>query len=432
MTTLAQRLGLCATICFATVSTAGTIIHVDGNATGPTHDGTSWCQAYLNLSDALAAATPGSTVRMADGTYVPDPTGLSDAREATFAVPADVIVEGGYAGCGASNPDDRDAAIYETILSGDINGDDGPNFANNGDNAYHVVTINGGSPAAMIDLLTITAANATGSELFGHHAGGAVRCQSSANIRQCRLINNHADRGGAAILVEGGSTVVERTIMTGNVSEFEGGAILVWSSPITLNNCLLADNHAITDSGGAISTDLAQANIINTTCVNNTAGNRGGGAFNYVGTKMTVTNSIFHGNSANDGSVEDQQITVQASNILFINHSYMQGWTGQYMGDANSGDDPMFVNGPSGDYRLAANSPYINAGDNEAVTLTLDLEGNPRIADGTVDLGPYEFQASAVPAISPMSVVLATIIMLVTGSVVTRNRSITGCSTHRR
>ena len=40
-------------------------IYVDTNATGPVHDGSSWCDAYLYVQDALAVATAGDEIRVA-------------------------------------------------------------------------------------------------------------------------------------------------------------------------------------------------------------------------------------------------------------------------------------------------------------------------------------------------------------------------------
>jgi len=54
---------------------------------------------------------------------------------------------------------------------------------------------------------------------------------------------------------------------------------------------------------------------------------------------------------------------------------------------------PLFVdtNGWA-NLRLQPNSPCINAGNNSYVTNATDLDGNPRMSGGTVDIGAYEFQ----------------------------------------
>jgi hypothetical protein len=53
--------------------------------------------------------------------------------------------------------------------------------------------------------------------------------------------------------------------------------------------------------------------------------------------------------------------------------------------------DPMFVDSANDDYHLTWDSPCRNTGDNTAVTELYDFEGDPRIADGTVDMGADEF-----------------------------------------
>ena len=56
------------------------------------------------------------------------------------------------------------------------------------------------------------------------------------------------------------------------------------------------------------------------------------------------------------------------------------------------GVDPLFVNTGLPDYELGIGSPAENAGDNNPPggLGLLDMGGNPRIVDGTVDIGAYE------------------------------------------
>ncbi|MCC7466638.1 MAG: right-handed parallel beta-helix repeat-containing protein, partial [Saprospiraceae bacterium] len=69
------------------------------------------------------------------------------------------------------------------------------------------------------------------------------------------------------------------------------------------------------------------------------------------------------------------------------------------------GIDPMFRDTANGDYSLLPCSPLINAGSNNAVLgLPTDFTGNPRIQDGTVDIGAFEapaFALATVPQVKP-------------------------------
>ncbi len=146
--------------------TTGKVYYVDGDAAGA-NDGSSWANAYNDLQDGLAVAGSGDEIRVAQGIYKPDqdsadPNGTG-SRTATFGLINGVAIKGGYAGFGEPEPNVRDIEAYETILSGDLLGNDGPDFANSDENSFHVVTGSGTNATAVLDGFTITGGNADGS-----------------------------------------------------------------------------------------------------------------------------------------------------------------------------------------------------------------------------------------------------------------------------
>ena len=194
----------------APVASAGKTIYVDADV-GAGGDGASWATAFRHLQDALAVAEANDEIRVAQGTYMPDrssadPDGRGD-REATFQLIGGVAIYGGYAGYGVSDPDDRDVDAYETILSGDLSGDDVLPFSpehlldepTRSDNCYHVVTseMMVMFETIVLDGLTITAGHANDIEHPGNCGGGMYNEYNSPTIVDCTFKDNCARfRGG--------------------------------------------------------------------------------------------------------------------------------------------------------------------------------------------------------------------------------------------
>jgi hypothetical protein len=86
------------------------------------------------------------------------------------------------------------------------------------------------------------------------------------------------------------------------------------------------------------------------------------------------------------------------SSTIAIEHSNFEGTLTAEGGTIidpgnNQKAQPLFVNAAAGDFTEAAGSPTIDAGTvlSEYITPTLDLAGNPRIVNGAIDIGAFEF-----------------------------------------
>ncbi len=263
--------------------------YVDLNSPGPAHDGASWDSAYIDLQQALAAATAGDQIHVADGTYTP--TADTD-RAICFQLMSEVSLLGGYAGYGATDPDSRDLAANVTVLSGDIG-----TLANSADNSYHVVVGSDTDVTAVLDGFTITGGNASGGAEPGN-GGGIYNAMGSPTVRNCTFSGNSAIQGGG-MYNDSSSPRVSNCTFSDNSVVSGGGMFNQFSTP-RVNNCAFSENSS-RDGGGMLNYS-SSATVSNCTFSDNAAGlGDGGGMANYT-SSPSLSNCIFSGNSAGDGA----------------------------------------------------------------------------------------------------------------------------------
>jgi hypothetical protein len=194
----------------------------------------------------------------------------------------------------------------------------------------------------------------------GFEGGGATQ----SILDHCTLTGNSASQGAGVF-----GCILYNCTVRSNTADYGGGAY-----GGTLNNCVLNDNSAFYNGGGAFGGTLN-----NCTLTDNSADDygEGGGAFG-----GTLNNCIVYLNAAQSSANYDSNclLTYCCTTPLPAN------------GFGNITNDPLFVDLARGNLRLQPNSPCINAGNNAYAPAGPDLDGNRRIAGGTVDIGAYEFQ----------------------------------------
>ena len=280
------------------------IIYVDADV-GSAGNGSSWTDAYNHLQDALTAAVIGDEIRVAQGIYKPDQGDaitLGD-RMATFQLISGVGVNGGYAGSGEPDPNARDVELYQTILSGDLAGDDGPNFAYNTENSYQVIIGSGTDATAVLDGVTITAGNANGTGTYGY-GSGVYNDHGSPTMTNCTVRENWARFGGGIYDVNSSPTLTD-CAFNGNLSD----AVHNLNSSPTLTGCSFSGNFKAmhNDNSSPMLTDCTftdnergMYNVgSNPTLVNCSFSGHNGAMSSWAGSSPTLTNCIFSQNSSN-------------------------------------------------------------------------------------------------------------------------------------
>jgi len=272
---------------------------------------------------------------------------------------------GGYAGLGADDPNARDFELYETILDGDLAGDDAEvmdaallyDDTTRTENTWKIVQVIG--HRVRVEGSTITGARCSGVAvgrgasdttvrhcLFygnrGHKgdsnpSGGALtsygdgvhiaRCEFKGNagglgavvfwsrghLEDCVFTENYSwDWGGAGYLHEGGSLTDCRFVK--NRALASGGALYFFSGDYTLSHCVFRGN--VSGSGGGALACNGFAAITDSLFAGNEAGTRGGGCIHWDGF-ATVVNCIFAGNRA--GGVGGAWSSRWGSSVAMVN-----------------------------------------------------------------------------------------------------------------
>ena len=258
---------------------------------------------------------------------------------------------------------DRDA-VEATVIDGSDNG--------------WVVTFDGTEGQTCV-LSGFTITNGRGGISSGSPDGHQ---RSLATIANCTITENEG-YPGAVVYCEG---LIQNCIISNNYG-YAAGGLMACGGPIV--DCCIFGNvssgYSMVRGGG-----LSWCNGVITNCtISGNSSSEGGGLCRCWG---EINNCIIWGNEAWMSDALDE---LSASSSP--EYSCVRDWHSG--GEGNISDDPMFVEGPLGEYYLHPDSPCIDAGGRSAEEAglsdrTTQADGTPDT--GVVDMG-YHYPIPAAP-----------------------------------
>jgi len=265
--------------------------------------------------------------------------------------------------------------------------------------------------------------NCTISENGGGTACGGVTVGTNGFLQNCAVVSNYANGSaspggveiaggwvencliqynrvthsagccGGVYLLSGTPQLINSAIQFNISSNYAGGVRVAYGCAGIVRGCLIANNTCMTNYGGGLYNSRGPM-IRNCTIVSNQAANGGGiNAYDMGGNFCYYGNNVVYGNVATDGTGTNFNLSSGViSGCRFTNNCMETTFALNSYGANNiTNKSPLFRDTANGDFRLAGSSPCIDSGFNEEwMTTAVDLDGHPRIRNGTVDMGAYE------------------------------------------
>jgi len=387
------------------------------------------------IQAAINAAKNGDVIIVAPGTYFENINFLGKAISVKSSGGAKVtIIDGGHANSVVtfSSGEGLKSVLHGFTIQNGTAGLEGGG-----------IYIDNASPSITGNLVTNNTACNGGAGIAVTFSSAFVQSNTVTNNSQSGCAGG-VGGGGIEVGGAGAAQILANVVENNSWSSSGGGGISLWGAGTpTLRNNYIRGNVAYDQGGGIYIVNYSNALIVQNLIYNNTLTediNAGQGAGIYllvpsgyagpllvnntiVGTSSSVQGSAVYASGFYDQAMFYNNLMIGASgtNAVFCDSTYDQtpptftdndayspkgtGLLGtcatQSGANGNISVNPMFAG--ASNFHLRAASPAINAGDVSAPDIPpLDLIGNPRIVDGNIDMGAYEYQPPAPESVTPV------------------------------
>jgi hypothetical protein len=271
-----------------------------------------------------------------------------------------------------------------------INGGTGVTVTRSAAINFRIFNISGATTIVVFNKLSITNGKATGQ-------AGGIQNTANLTLNDCIIANNEAPQGGG--IQNDNILTMNRCFVHSNrdTQAGAGSGLVIYGSSTTLNNCVFTNNQ------GAPAIGLQSSGSLNVT--NCTIAKNAGIGIHIANGSATLKNTIVAENTGTPPNIKNNVSASSAYNLIGTeagNGGLTNGTNNNFVGIsplfANSSDpdgaDNVFGTADDG-LMPSACSPALNAGNNANAPAGTDIVGNPRTFGTSVDMGAYEFQASA-------------------------------------
>ena len=278
------------------------VVYVKHDAAG-TNDGSSWANAYTDLQMAIDSST-ATQIWLAAGTYKPG--GASPTDSSSFTLRNNLAIYGGFNGT-ETDLSQRDYMTNETILSGDMAGDDVDNdFDNNRtDNVRHIVMITEDvNVGVVLDGLTFVGGNTDGADgMDDNRRGAGILMRGKATVRNCTFRQNYGYFGAGVYPRDSAArgAVIDNCIFINNAGDSGVGVLVAGALDVVISNCTFQNNFA--NDGAGLYATRSSLKVSNCNFTDNTANSFGGALFSYTSIIQILDSEFINNRAANAGGI---------------------------------------------------------------------------------------------------------------------------------